>query len=593
MTIIINKRFYLLIPLLTLGLGCAKINAPTGGPKDKTPPVVEKSIPLNGARNFKGKKLVITFDEFVILDKINEKLMVSPPMSKKPNVYIRGKNLNVEFEDDLKDSTTYTINFQDAIRDLNEGNIIDNFQFVFSTGRVIDSLQVSGRVFNAFNLDVPENTLVLLYSNLADSAVKNQLPDYISRVDKYGSFLINNIREGKYRVYALKDIDNSKNYNVIEEEFGFMDAPIEVTPENNYFPVIKDTSTIKPAGTLISDTSLLTTRNTIILFTAQRTAHYLRSTDRNMPYNMIYSLSLPPDSMNFDFSIPGSGKGAFFIETSKNRDTIKIWLTDSSLYSQPQITTLIRYPFTDTTGALVYKEDTVKMRFVTPRQTRGQVKRKPLQVNKNISNGILKPGQQIVFTSQTPFNEPDTSLIRLYEAISEKKIKVPYLMVRDTSNACRYSMTARLAEGEKYLFIADSAAFGNIYGEYSDSTGIKFSVTEAKSYGELALNIKDVQSPVIIQLLDKTEKLIHEKYIKTSSKVEFPFLEKGSFRVRAIIDINGDGKWTTGDFTKGRQPEPVSYYPVEIEVRTDWKVENDWIPGTTNFKEQKLRDIKK
>ena len=600
--------------------GCAKVSAPSGGPRDKTAPEIVKSIPENGARNFKDKKLVITFNEFVILEKINEKFMVSPPMSKKPDIYIRGKNLIVEFEDNLKDSTTYSFNFQDAIRDLNEGNIIDNYQFVFSTGRVIDSLSVSGNVFNALNLNIPENTLVLLYRNLADSAIKKQLPDYISRVDKNGSFRINNLREGKYRLYALKDIDNSKNYNAIEEEFAFLDSLVDVTPGKNYFPVVKDTlivkssvvptgnppvkpiikpasrpffkPVLKPATSEAVDSSLKTPGYTLILFSAPKTAHYLTSSERKMPYQLIYTLSIPPDSVNFEFSIPGTGKEAYFVENSRNRDTIRIWLTDSSLYSQALITTIIRYPFTDSTGVVINKEDTVRMRFMAPRPTRGVVKKVPLQVKNSMSTGILKPGQQIEFTSQTPLKEPDTSRIRLYETINEKRITVPYSLIRDTSNSCRYSMTARLAEGKKYLFIADSATFGNIYGDYCDSTGIKFSVAESKAYGEIILNVKDVQIPLIIQLLDKGEKMIREKYIKTDSKVSFPLLEKGPYRLRVIFDVNGDGSWTTGDFTKGRQPEPVSFYPDEIEVPTDWKVENDWIPRIKNFKNQKFREMK-
>ena len=589
----INKLFYFLIMILILIWSCAKISAPSGGPKDKKPPVVVKSVPENGSRNFRGKKLVITFDEYVVLDKISEKFMVSPPMSKKPTVYLRGKNLNVEFEDNLKDSTTYTFYFQDAIRDINEGNIIDNFQFVISSGSVIDSLSVIGKVFNALNLNVPENTLVLLYSNLSDSAVKKQLPDYLSRVDQNGNFRINNVRKGEYRLYGLKDIDNSKNYNVIEEEFAFSDNPIEITPEKNYFPVKKDTSLIKAGGSEIFDSTLNYSENTLILFAAQKKAHYLTSSDRKMPYLLIYTLSLPPDSLKFRFSIPGIGNESYFMEKSRNNDTIKVWLTDSTLFSIPQITTIVSFPFTDSTGITINKEDSVLMRYIAPRAPRGKVTRQPFDVKYSISTGSLKPGQQIIITSQTPFKEPDTSRIRLYEIIKENKERIAYSLVKDTSNVCRYTMLAKLAEGKKYLFIADSAALGNIYGEKCDSTGIKFSVLESKSFGKMTLNIMNYKGPLIIQLLNNSEKIITEKHLKGGGKVEFPLLEKGTYRVRSVFDLDGDGKWTTGDFTKKRQPEPVSYFPGEIEIKVDWEVEQDWNLELENFKEQKLRDIKK
>jgi hypothetical protein len=585
--------YYHTLTILLLIYGCAKVNMPSGGPKDKNPPVVIKNVPENGAKNFRGKKLVITFNEFVVLDKINEKFMISPPMRKKPNVYIRGKNVVVEYEDTLRDSTTYTFYFLDAIRDLNEGNILENYQFVFSTGTIIDSLSVTGNVYKAYNLEVPENTIVQLYRNLADSAVVKELPDYISRVEPNGSFRINNVHEGKYRLYGLKDNDNSKNYNLIDEEFAFHGSPIEVTPGNNYSPIKKDTSRIKSLTKTVSDTSLTTSGITLILFKAQKKAHYLTSSVRNLPYMLFYTLSVPPDSLDFKFSIPNTDETKYFIEKSINNDSIRIWLTDSVLYSQPQITTVISYPFTDSTGSAIQKKDTIALRFLAPKQTRGKVKRVPLKVSYNISSGNLKPGHHISLTSQTPFRQPDTSRIRLYELLTDSKVSVPFTLIKNASNSCRIDMMVKLAEGKKYLFIADSAALGNIYREYCDSTGIKFSVMETKNFGKMVVNLKNVDTPIILQLLDNKESLVSEKYITFQGKVEFPLLEKGSYRLRAVFDLNGDGKWTTGDFFTGRQPEPVSYYPNEIEIRTDWISDQDWILGAKNYKPNKLREIKK
>src|SRR5450759_2372713 len=462
-------RFFLLSTLFILISACAKISAPSGGHRDKLPPVVIKSIPGNGAKNFRGKSLAITFNEYVVLDNINEKFMVSPPMKKKPRVFTKGKSVNVEYDDELKDSTTYTFYFQDAIRDLNEGNIFENYQFVFSTGPEIDSLSVTGNVYNSFNLEVPEKTLVLLYRELADSAVIKHLPDYISRVDQNGYFRIDNVRSGKYRLYALKDVDNSKNYNLNDEEFAFMDSAIVVTPEKNFIPVVKDTSTLKkvltkapePKPTTKTAPALKPSTATapapvpepvkgeyqLLLFTALKKNHYLTGSSRGLKYQMIYTLSLPPDSMKFEFSIPGSGNDKYFIEKSKNSDTLKIWLTDSTLYSQQQITTLVKYPFTDTVGTLGYKEDTIRMRFVTPRAPRvAKVKKPVFTVDANISTGALKPGQKIVLKSQTPFNQPDTSLIRLYEIIDTNRIKIPYSLIKDSTNSCKYILTAKLLQ---------------------------------------------------------------------------------------------------------------------------------------------------
>lgn len=533
--------------------------------------------------------------------------MVSPPVKKKPRIFIKGKSVNVEFIDELKDSTTYTCYFQDAIKDLNEGNIIENYRLVFSTGSVIDSLSVTGNVYSSLNLEAPEKTLVLLYGELADSAVVKHLPDYISKVDQSGYFRIDNVRTGNYRLYALKDADNSKNYNLNEEEFAFMNSPVIISPEKNFIPLVKDTSTIKKEIKKITgDVNLkgeikvpepitLKGEYQLILFAATKKAHYLTSSDRSLMYKMIYTLSLPPDSMEFKFSIPGAGEDKYLLEKSRNKDTIKVWLTDSTIYSQPQITTNVIYPFTDTLQTLGYKEDTILMRFLAPRAPRvAKVKKTTYTFESNIKSGSLKPGQTILFTSQTPFRQPDTSRIRLYDISDANKKKIPYNLIKDSANLCIYFLNTEIVKGKKYLFIADSASFGNIYNEHSDSTGIKFSMKDPESYSKLTLNIFNYEGDRIIQLLDKKEKLVREEHMKKDGELLFSLLESNIYRIRVIYDLNGDGKWTTGDFTSGQQPEPVSYYPNEIEIKPGWDIEKqDWDIGVKNFKDQKLREVKK
>jgi len=150
-------------------------------------------------------------------------------------------------------------------------------------------------------------------------------------------------------------------------------------------------------------------------------------------------------------------------------------------------------------------------------------------------------------------------------------------------------MNTDLQQGKDYLFIADSAAFGNIYGDYSDSTGVKFSLRTPESYGNLNMNITNPEGNIIIQLLDNTEKLVREVFMTSGGTVEFPLLEKGLYRLRAIFDLNGDGKWTTGDFSAGRQPEPVSYYPEEHKIRVNWTDNEDWDLQLKNVKNPALR----
>lgn len=605
------QQFAILLIFIVIG-ACAKISMPTGGARDRVPPEVVESSPEDGAVNFRGDQISVTFDEYVVLDNINEKFMVSPPMKMKPRVYTRGKSVRVDYEDELRDSTTYTFYFMDAIRDLNEGNILPNFKIAVSTGDFIDSLSVTGNVYVSPSLNAPEGTVVLLYSNLEDTAVVKLFPDYLSRVDETGYFRIDNVREGRYRMYALKDDDNSKNYNRVEEPFGFLDSIITVTPENNYLPPEPDSLYLPPVNDkkkaapapvrVIRSTASAAAKeeediipvregaHKIIMFEAEKTARYLANSSRSKSYKLTYILSVPPDTMDVNFRIVDASDESYFIETTHYRDTMTVWITDSAVYSRPTISTILKYPFTDTLGIHGYKEDTIPMRFTFPRALRGELKKPPmLALQNNITGGGLKPGQRVVFTAETPLREPDTSLIRLYEVAEKKRLNLPYSFIRDTSNSGKLTLNAKLAEGKQYLFIADSASISDIYNLHIDSIGIPFSVREASSYSKLELDITNSGGKTIIQLLDNAEKLLAELPFEGDGKLTFSLLDKGNYRLRAISDLNGDGKWTTGDYFTKRQPEPVTYFPRELEIPEGWDANEKWDMSRKNFKPQRLR----
>ena len=274
------------------------------------------------------------------------------------------------------------------------------------------------------------------------------------------------------------------------------------------------------------------------------------------------------------------------------RDTITVWLTDSTIYSESQITTLVDYPFTDTLGITALKHDTIQMRYLAPRPTRGtRVRKNTYTVETNLKANTLKPGQKIYFRSGTPFREPDTSRIKFYQLEDSVRTRVPYQLTRDTATSCRYFLDANLPEDKKYLFIADSASFGNIYGENTDSTGFSFSIRKTDSYCKITLTVINCKTESIIQLLNNQEKIISEKKINSDGKIVFPLLDAGTYRLKVIYDLNGDGHWTTGDFSKGIEPEPVSYYPREIDLKTGWilDIDQDWDIGVEYLKDQKLR----
>jgi uncharacterized protein (DUF2141 family) len=572
---------------------CAKQAAPTGGPDDVAPPKIVKSTPLNGTVNYREKTIVVTFDEYVVFDKLTEKFMISPPTDEKPKITLKGKSLNIVLPKKLKDSTTYTLYFQDAIKDLNAGNVFNNFQFVFSTGSVIDSLSVTGNVLLANNLEPDKSILVMMYSQQADSAPRKMLPDYITLADVNGYFRLNNIRNGNYRIYALKDNNNNKKFDLADEEFAFGDSVISVKPETNWLPEKPDTTTVKPKGKAQAIAPVKEGINKLFLFTGEKKTFYLPSSPvRKNAYQLIYILSKPPDSLKFDVEIPGSDPKNYFFERSLKKDTLTVWLRDSSLFSRQEINTIVTYPFTDSTGNVVYKQDSSKLRFIAVKPSKTKVPVNLYKLITNLSYSSLRPGEVPYFLSKTPFRDPDTSKVRLYETDKNVRKAIPYVFVRDSGSYRKIIIRARLKEGLKYLFVADKGAFGSIYGEETDSAGINFEVRPANAYGHLKMNIQKGEGDMLIQFLSSQEVVLAERKIKDKGIADFPMLEKGKYKFRVIYDLNGDGKWNTGDFDKHLQPEPVSYYPEEIEVKIDWEENYDWDVSRRNFKKQVAKDPK-
>lgn len=259
----INKTYILYICVFTLILfeNCAKRGHPAGGPKDIEPPKVVKSTPENYTTNFNKQEFRVEFDEYIQLDKIMKELIVSPPMKKQPVVKLRGKLIEVEYEDTLRENTTYTFNFGNAIVDNNEGNPLKNYEFVFSTGDYLDSLSVRGMLVNSFDLKPYKEPLyVMLYDNLTDSAPLLEIPYYINRTNEEGYFSINNVKNDTFEIFALKDANNNMIFDMPNEIIAFVDSVLMLKGEL-YHEWISMRDTV--AGDTIID-SLIVIQDTII-----------------------------------------------------------------------------------------------------------------------------------------------------------------------------------------------------------------------------------------------------------------------------------------------------------------------------------------
>ncbi|MFZ0473038.1 MAG: Ig-like domain-containing protein, partial [Bacteroidales bacterium] len=406
-------------------LSCAKINSPSGGPKDLEAPVILKSQPENSTVMFTGKSFAVTFDEFVVLDKITEKFMVSPPLKTKPEVRLKGKSLVVSWEDTLADSTTYTFYFQDAIRDNNENNAIQNFQYVFSTGPVLDSLSLSGNVFGAYDLEVVPDVLVMMYSNLSDTAPRTLLPAYISKPDVSGGFLIINIKPGRFRLYALKDINGNKMYDLEDEVFAFCDSIINITPEE-YYNIIPDTIKYKPVNAPEKTKEDIFTFGVhrLYAFTREAKKQYLMYTERKSSGSIGFGLAIPSDTGQVSIELTGIAPDTWYMENNARRDTFMLWITSPEVYDREVIDALLTYPFTDSTGTVIEKTDSVIFRFRKPEAPRAGARKIPtLSLATNLS-GKIKPGAIPAFTGPAPLKEPDTSKIRLMQIVDTIKTEL-------------------------------------------------------------------------------------------------------------------------------------------------------------------------
>src|SRR6056297_107439 len=206
---------------------CAKeMTTLSGGPRDSIPPVLVESEPPNYSVEFDSKEIEIEFNEFIQLEDMEQQFLSSPPFEEDPEIKMKGKGIEIELQEPLKDSTTYTLNFGNAIVDYTEGNPIRNFKYVFSTGKTLDSMRVEGRTYDAFNLKARENVLVMLYDELNDSVPYKRIPDYVSRTDEQGYYSISNLRQDTFKVFALDDLNNNYLYDSQEEQIGFVDSTV-------------------------------------------------------------------------------------------------------------------------------------------------------------------------------------------------------------------------------------------------------------------------------------------------------------------------------------------------------------------------------
>ena len=599
-----------------LFVACASMGNPDGGWYDDTPPRVVKSTPADMGTDVSHKRVSIYFNEYIKLEDAQSKVVISPPQMEMPEIKATGKRIVIDLKDSLKANTTYTIDFSDAISDNNEGNPMGNYAFTFSTGSVIDTLQVSGYVLNASNLEPVKGIMVGLYEadSVVDSTFHTKPMQRVARTNGSGYFIIKGIAPGSYRVFALNDADGDYIYGQKSEMLAFNHDTI--IPSAN-LDMRQDTVWRDPLHIdriqQTSYTHFLPDDITLLCFQAPQTDRFFVKSERKEPEKIGLFFTYGHDSLpqlqplNFYEEHPELQERAqqptdslFVIEASEHRDTVYYWLRDTMLVNQDTLRFAINYMMTDSTGVLVAKTDTIESLVKVPyakrlknklkdaekwqraqdkKKKRGEpydsiMKPEPMEVKIMVSN-MMSPMDNVWFEMPAPLTQCDSSAIHLYSMIDSLWYEAPFVFEQTTPRT--YVLKAEWREGTEYSLEIDTLAFTTIYGQQSDPIKKGLKVKTVDDYSTLMLNISGVSdtATVVVQMLDGSDKFIRQTIVNDGT-AEFYYVKPGKYYLKAFEDWNHNGIWDTGDYDKDLQAEPVYYFPEELECKVKWDVSRDW-----------------
>ena len=601
--IIILVLFTIYYSLFTIS--CARMGQPDGGWYDDDPPVVVGSTPEDRATNVKTNKITIYFDEFIKIDNATEKVIVSPPQLEVPEIKGAGKKIVVELKDTLKENTTYTIDFSDAISDNNEGNPMGNYTFTFSTGEQIDTFEIAGYVLDASNLEPIKGIAVGLYNDLSDTAFTTKPLMRISRTDSRGHFVVKGLAPGTYRAYALQDMDGDFCFTQKGEMIAFNHETYSPSskPDTRTDTIWRDSLHID-ALRQVPYTHFLPDDVTLLAFMHPQTDRYLLKTERLEPnklsFYFTYGDSILPEIKGLNFN----ADSAFVIEANEKRDTIHYWLRDTMLINKDTLLMDISYHMTDTLGNLVLNTDSaVEMLPKVPYEKRlkeqtkemekwqkQQEKKKkndqpydsiypvkPLEVKYNVPSSAT-PDSRITVEMPTPLAVCDTSKVHLYSMIDSVWYQAPCEFRQIANSVRQYELLVDWRLETEYSFEVDSAAFIDIYGVVSKANKQGIKVKGPDDFSLLVINVSGLEvadTSIIVQLLNNSDSPVMEVRVK-NGKARFEYLMPGKYYMRAFVDANGNGVWDTGDYAADRQAEAIYYYSQEIECKEKWDVTKSW-----------------
>jgi uncharacterized protein (DUF2141 family) len=525
------RKHILFFLLICLCYSCAIQQDPEGGPKDVAPPEIKHSIPENKSTNFHGKDIRIDFNEIVSITELSNQLIISPLLKNQPDIKARKNTLLIHINDTLLENTTYTLNFGSGIADNNEGNKLENYQMVFSTGDILDSLNISGRAIKAFDLTSEKGIIVGLYHSYTDSTPLLEKPVYFSKTNENGSFNITNIAPGKYHIIAIKDEDGNYLFTP-EEMIGFLEA------------------TVTAGDTGVS----------LKLFTESAGFRYLKGYSE-FPGKASLVFSGPADSVKWNWITDTTKLNIFATTFSPQHDTITIWYKNTAADS-------LSLAFDN--DAI---KDTVTLRLF--KKTEGKTVKKGnidflIGPDKN-QTSIQHLHLPYLFLSNRPIAIADFSKIVFTEDSQEVKPTFAFIDSLHTN----FEMKYHWGNKKSYTVYIPPGAFTDAYGEKNDTVKLVFYSHGEADYGSVTVKTKVMESgSYVLQLTDLDgAKVIREKSFDANVTIEMLNLDPGQYRIKFIHDSNSNSKWDTGNFLKKIQPEIIEFYKEPVLVRSNWDVE--------------------
>lgn len=517
--------------LILLSWQCASIQQPKGGPKDSIPPTILEESPPNLTRNFVAEKIVIEFDEFIKLSNPFKEISVSPDLEQPLNPRVKRKRIEIALPDSLEEHTTYTINFGKAIGDFNEGNPILNYSYVFSTGDVIDSLAISGKVINALTKLPEKEITVLLIPTRGDSIFGKQKANIFTLTDTAGSFRLPNLREDNYRIYALREENNDRIYNDPNELIGFLGDPIILN---------KDTSGI-------------------ILEVSRGIPNDFRLLDRKIETNgkINFVFNKPLEKPILQIIQPAGLDADKQVEYTPTRDSASLWLSDLSFDS-------LKVTISDSGQIL----DTISIR-----RSRNEKYDRDFIITDNLSQNKVNRIEHIKLTASSPIYSIDRNKIVL---LADSIPVTDFQLEKDTSVNRHYILRYNWRPKRNYILTLEEGAFTGYFSDKNKPVSKTFTMNETENFGDILLkvNVPDTIHQYLIQLINEKMDVIHRSVpIKKSTEIPFHQFPGGKYTLRVVYDENNNGKWDTGDVYETKQPERIWYLGKTFIIRANWEQE--------------------